>query len=108
MMGDLSENFNLSEFKCRCGCDNNEVDPAFIAKLQRARTDADVVFTVTSGCRCAKHNAAVRGAISSDHLVNDDFGVVCQGADIHCVRDDITHENTCGSASCRIPAHWCA
>lgn len=56
------------EFDCKCGCGLNNMDPVFLWKLQQARTEAQVSFTITSGCRCEKHNKAVGGKSSSEHL----------------------------------------
>ena len=67
-MGDLSRNFSRHEFACKCGCGEAEVSPFLIEVLQRLRDILGVPITVTSGRRCAKHNAAVGGAKNSQHL----------------------------------------
>lgn len=67
-MGDLSKNFSRSEFECKCGCGEAEVSPFLIEVLQRLRDVLGVKITVTSGRRCAAHNAAVGGAKNSQHL----------------------------------------
>ena len=67
-MGDLSRNFSRSEFECKCGCGEAEVSPFLIEVLQRLRDVLGVKITVTSGRRCAAHNAAVGGAKNSQHL----------------------------------------
>jgi uncharacterized protein YcbK (DUF882 family) len=68
-VGDLSRNFSRSEFECKCGCGEAEVSPFLIEVLQRLRDILGVPITVTSGRRCAKHNAAVGGAKNSQHLL---------------------------------------
>lgn len=69
-MGDLSEHFDSSEFACRCGCGASKTDPALIEVLERIRA---LAFTgglrINSGRRCKRHNRAVGGATSSQHLV---------------------------------------
>ena len=60
-MGDLSRNFSRHEFACKCGCGEAEVSPFLIEVLQRLRDILGVPITVTSGRRCAAHNAAVGG-----------------------------------------------
>lgn len=67
-MGDLSRNFSRHEFACKCGCGEAEVSPFLIEVLQRLRDVLGVKITVTSGRRCATHNAAVGGAKNSQHL----------------------------------------
>lgn len=59
----LERNFNVSEFKCKCG-DNHEIciSPKFVKHLQKLTDvlDADKVIIV-SGHRCAKHDINVGG-----------------------------------------------
>ncbi len=67
-MGDLAKNFSRYEFICHCGCGLDQVDPELVAALQRLRNRIGRPIYVNSGCRCAAHNAAVRGARNSYHL----------------------------------------
>lgn len=67
----LSENFRLDEFKCKCGkCDPILVDDALINWLQKIRDHFGKRVNVNSGYRCAKHNAdpKVGGSPSSHHV----------------------------------------
>ncbi|MBF0501499.1 MAG: peptidase M15 [Candidatus Riflebacteria bacterium] len=64
----IMSHFNLSEFTCKCGCGQNNISPAFVAKLNIARDIAGVPFHINSGCRCDKHNAAEGGKSDSSHL----------------------------------------
>ena len=67
----LSKNFRLDEFKCKCGkCDPILVDDTLIAWLQKIRDHFGRSVNVNSGYRCAKHNAdpEVGGNPSSHHL----------------------------------------
>lgn len=67
----LSENFRLDEFKCKCGkCDPILVDDQLIIYLQKIRDHFGKRVNVNSGYRCAKHNAdpKVGGSPSSHHV----------------------------------------
>ena len=68
----LTKNFNLSEFQCKCGCEM----PDFVKKnvkelakdLQVIRDKVGVGFTPNSAYRCPEHNASIGGVKSSQHL----------------------------------------
>jgi uncharacterized protein YcbK (DUF882 family) len=68
----LTKNFNISEFQCKCGCEM----PEFVKKnveelardLQVIRDKVGVGFTPNSAYRCPKHNTAVGGVKTSQHL----------------------------------------
>lgn len=61
-MAKLSKNFSDYEFACSCGCKSEfKVDGKLVNILQGIR-DVAGPMTVTSGCRCAKSNAATVGA----------------------------------------------
>ncbi len=58
----LTANFRLSEFVCKCGCGAVSLSPAFaelVARLQLLRDRVGRPVNVTSGYRCARHDAAV-------------------------------------------------
>lgn len=63
------ENFTLSEFACKCGCDSDgsEMDEAFLLALQDLRTQAGFPFRITSGYRCPKHPIEARKAAPGAH-----------------------------------------
>jgi len=67
-MGDLTKNFSLSEFICRCGCCYDDIELQLVKNLQVLRDRLMVPIYINSGCRCAKHNEAVRGNPNSQHL----------------------------------------
>lgn len=72
MPGDLSEHFNESEFLCPCcGAGHGLIDPQLIQVLEEIHETLPpgVPMAVTSGYRCAAHNAAVGGESDSEHLV---------------------------------------
>ena len=67
-MGDISKNFNRSEFTCKCGeCDDDTVDTELVKIYQGIRDHFAKPVRITSGCRCSKHNASVGGAVNSQH-----------------------------------------
>lgn len=77
-MGDLSKNFNKSEFKCKCGqCE--QVGPAqeLVEVLQEIRDHFGTAITINSGHRCPAYNYRVGGARRSQHMLGTaaDFNV---------------------------------
>lgn len=73
----LSKNFHLSEFECRCGCRTTKISGKHIQQLQKFRDKIGKPIQVNSGYRCEKHNKAVGGATDSQHLTGNasDIGV---------------------------------
>ena len=63
-------NFDLTEFRCKCGkhCTGYPVllDTDLLQNLQSVRDEYGAT-SITSGMRCATHNAAVGGASGSRH-----------------------------------------
>jgi uncharacterized protein YcbK (DUF882 family) len=80
-VSELSEHFKKSEFACPC-CGISNVDPDLIDALEQYRIDAgNRPVMISSGCRCLRHNAAVRGSDGSQHITT---GIrACDAADIH-------------------------
>ena len=67
----LSKNFRLDEFKCKCGkCDPILVDDKLVEWLQMLRDHFGKSVNVNSGYRCPSHNASpkVGGNPSSHHM----------------------------------------
>lgn len=67
----LSKNFKLDEFKCKCGkCDPILVDDLLITWLQKIRDHFGRSVNVNSGYRCKAHNASpkVGGSSGSHHV----------------------------------------
>ena len=67
-MAKLSKNFDSSEFACKCGCGFDTPDQELIRMLQTARDLYGKPITITSGCRCIKHNAVSGGTPNSAHI----------------------------------------
>jgi uncharacterized protein YcbK (DUF882 family) len=67
-MGDLSKNFNLREFTCKCGCGVAKAHPDLVEVLQDVRDHFGTSVRIISGYRCPKHNREVGGEVDSQHL----------------------------------------
>lgn len=67
----LPENFKPFEFECRCGCGAVGMAASLILRLDAARRVYGRSIYVTSGRRCAAHNASpvVGGSPRSRHLL---------------------------------------
>ena len=80
----LSAHFDTEEFACSCGCGfgtrAGDVNPVLLGGLEmlRALCGGRPVM-VTSGCRCAEHNAAIGGARNSEHLRGNAADVAIPG-----------------------------
>lgn len=64
----LNKYFKRQEFACQCNCGFDTVDTALLDIVTSVRKHFDKPVTVTSGCRCKKHNEACGGATESYHL----------------------------------------
>lgn len=67
-MGDLSTHFSRSEFACKCGCGFDTVDTEMLGVLEDLRAMFKEPIAITSGCRCAEHNAKEGGSPRSQHV----------------------------------------
>jgi uncharacterized protein YcbK (DUF882 family) len=56
-MGDLTKNFNASEFKCQCGCGLDSISAATVVSMQAIRDAAGASVVVVSGLRCRYRNS---------------------------------------------------
>lgn len=78
-------NFTPRELACKCGgrhCRGEYFhDPVFLDALQGLREDMGAPLVITSGRRCAGHNAAVRGATRSQHLLRIAADISLMGHD---------------------------
>ncbi len=78
MPGDLSKNFDSSEFECKCGCGLMNISPLMIELLQEVRNKLNEAININSGTRCMRHNNDVGGKEDSEHLIG-------LGVDIECL-----------------------
>lgn len=81
-MGNLSPHFDSSEFACSCGCGygtrEGDVSEALLDLLECMREEYGPI-RLTSGCRCAQHNAAVGGVANSAHTRGTAADIFCSG-----------------------------
>lgn len=78
-MGDISDNFNRSEFACKCGCGFDFVDAELVQVLEVVRFKYKAPIHVTSGCRCESHNKKVGGSDGSKHELGIAADIVVEG-----------------------------
>ncbi len=68
----LSPHYSLKEFRCRCdhdACQATKVDMDLVDILEEIHGFFGAPIKVTSGFRCAEHNAEIKGAPNSQHLL---------------------------------------
>jgi len=66
----LSPNFHLKEFECKCGaCPETLVSMVHVERLEQLRREIGRPIRITSGYRCKAHNANVGGALYSRHVL---------------------------------------
>ena len=67
----LTSNFSLEEFECKCGCEMPEFVKKNIIELAenlQVLRDAVGRLDLTNAYRCKYHNADVGGSVNSQHL----------------------------------------
>ena len=52
------KNFELDEFKCKCGCEQVKINSDILDLIQEARNELGPL-SINSGYRCSTHNASV-------------------------------------------------
>jgi zinc D-Ala-D-Ala carboxypeptidase len=64
----LSTHFSTKEFTCRCGmCRDQRISKELITKIEEVRALYGRPITVTSGFRCPRHQAHLRGTLPEGH-----------------------------------------
>ena len=65
----LTEHFDSSEFRCKCGCGQGDwlMAPELVQALEELRELIGKPIIVNSAYRCPKHNAQVVGVDNSYH-----------------------------------------
>ena len=79
----LSEHFNVQEFKCKCGKPHDTlVSDELINKLEKlyAALDCSKII-VTSGFRCSMHDRSVGGTGTGQHVNGNAADICCYGQD---------------------------
>ena len=64
----MSPHFRRAELECKCGCGEASMQDLLLKRLEALRDHYGSPITITSGFRCAGHNAHVGGAPQSAHL----------------------------------------
>jgi uncharacterized protein YcbK (DUF882 family) len=79
----LTANFNLSEFASKCG---RPTPQAVIPRIQELANNLQVLrnelgrsIRINSGYRSPEHNASIKGAPASRHVVGDGADIVVTG-----------------------------
>ena len=75
----LSDNFKVSEFKCKCGCSDLKIDEKLVEHLQKIRDNFGVPVSINSAYRCTKHNKNVGGSTNSRHTKGQAADIVVKG-----------------------------
>lgn len=77
----LSDNFISTEFDCHGSgcCSTTLIDNCLVGYLQQIREHFRKPITITSGYRCATHNANVGGASQSYHMRGQAADIVVAG-----------------------------
>ena len=76
----ISDNFKVSEFRCKDGSDKILIDTDFVRdKLQPIRDHFGASVTINSGYRTESYNTKVGGAKSSYHMQGRAFDIVVEG-----------------------------
>lgn len=68
-MRQLTQHFSQAELACRCCQRTTRMHPALLVVLEDIRRQFQQPVTVTSAFRCPKHNKAVGGVPSSQHVM---------------------------------------
>lgn len=78
----LSKNFKLSEFDCKCSrCSKVLLDTKLVELLQKIRDHFGASVNVNSGYRCSAHNKEVGGSSSSNHVKGTAADIRVEGVD---------------------------
>ena len=75
----LTEHFNVSEFKCKCGgTHDTKLDTELAEKLEKLRTALDCSkIVINSGYRCSAHDKNVGGSGTGQHVNGCAADIVC-------------------------------
>lgn len=76
----MSEHFSRVEMACHCGCGYDDATPELYDLLETIRLLAGAKpMTLTSVCRCRKHNEEIGGVTDSAHLRGTAADIVVAG-----------------------------
>lgn len=89
----LSEHFNVSEFKCKCNypeCTITYLDDDLIEYLEKKRQLLEKPIHINSGFRCTRHNRDVGGVVPNEQGKKGSIHLTGKAADISLNGEDIT------------------
>ena len=79
----ITKNFNIKEFDCKCGCDMpDEVKHNIVKLATQLQTLRDFIgepITINSSYRCEEHNKRVGGVSNSQHLLGKAADIKIKG-----------------------------
>lgn len=75
----VSKNFKLQEFVCKCGCGQTMLSFEGVTLLQMLRDYFGKPVRINSPYRCEKHNKAVGGAKNSYHVKGEAYDIKVEG-----------------------------
>ena len=67
-MGDLTANFDLEEYACKCGCGRADIKAELVNKIQEVRDILGRSIRINSGFRCSRHNGNIGASETSSHI----------------------------------------
>ena len=89
----LTDNFNKSEFECKCGCtmpSNVLYEIKLLAiELQTIRDHFKAPIQINSAYRCPSHNKAIGGVYNSQHVLGKASDIVIKGYSSSQVADEL-------------------
>ena len=67
-MEQLTKHFNSADTECHCGCGYNAPSSKLLNLAEKIRNLLELPMIVHCVCRCQRHNKAVSGSGTSQHL----------------------------------------
>ena len=79
-MTQITKNFSVAEMKCKCGCDQCDMDEVFMEKLQLLREKIGPL-KISSGFRCGPwNNECSSSGFDGPHTTGKAADIACSGA----------------------------
>lgn len=80
--------FKEEEFKCKCGCGENNYNKESAKMLDKARNIAQIPFKINRACSCREHNKNVGGSETSSHISDIKENIESTAYDISCTNSN--------------------
>ena len=104
-MTQITKNSSVAEMKCKCGCDQCDMDEVFMEKLQLLR-DKIGPLKISSGFRCPAHNQAESSSgPNGPHTTGKACDVACSGAKAREILGTAIQIGFSGIGSCQKGSH---